>query len=83
MSIPERKITKIGNSFGVTIPNELLKKAGLEHGDDVQLEIVDGVIQISKSRKILLPEGISKDFFDKLNETVSNYDQTIKGLVDR
>lgn len=83
MSIPERKITKIGNSFGVTIPNELLIQAGLKHGDDIQLEFVNGVIQISKSRKVSLPEGISEDFFDVLNKTISNYDQTIKGLVDR
>lgn len=83
MKNPERRITKIGNSFGVTIPNELLKKAGLKHGDDIQLELVDGVIQISKSRKVALPEGISEDFFDVLNETVSAYDKTIKGLVKR
>lgn len=83
MGIPERKITKIGNSYGITIPSELLKHAGLKHGDEIQLDLVDGVIQISKSRKVSLPEGISEDFFDVLNETVSNYDQTIKGLVDR
>lgn len=83
MNIPERKITKVGNSFGVTIPSELLKRAGLKHGDDIQLELIDGVIQISKSRKVALPEGISEDFFDVLNETVSDYDQTIKGLVKR
>ncbi len=83
MNLPERKITKIGNSYGVTIPNELLKKAGLHHGDDIQLEFIDGVIQISKSRKVPLPEGISEDFFDTIQETMSTYDKTIKGLVDR
>ena len=83
MNNPERKITKIGNSLGVTIPNELLKQAGLKQGDDIQLELIDGVIKISKSRKVILPEGVSEDFFDVLNETVSNYDQTIKGLVKR
>ncbi|OEF96849.1 AbrB/MazE/SpoVT family DNA-binding domain-containing protein [Desulfuribacillus alkaliarsenatis] len=83
MNNAERKITKIGNSFGVTIPNELLKQAGLKHGDDIQLELKDGEIKISKSRMVALPEGISDDFFDVLNETVSDYDRTIKGLVKR
>lgn len=79
----ERKITKIGNSLGITIPHELLQKAGLQQGDDIQLEFVDGVIQLVKSRKVSLPDGISEDFFDVLNDTVKQYDQTIKGLVNR
>lgn len=79
----ERKITKIGNSLGITIPHELLQQAGLQQGDDIQLEFVDGVIQLVKSRKVSLPDGISEDFFDVLNDTVKHYDQTIKGLVNR
>lgn len=79
----ERKITKIGNSLGITIPHELLQQAGLQQGDDIKLEFVDGVIQLVKSRKVSLPDGISEDFFDVLNDTVKHYDQTIKGLVNR
>ena len=54
MSMPERKIVKVDDSFSVTIPNELLEKSGLKHGDDTQLEIVDGSIRISKSQKVTL-----------------------------
>lgn len=35
----ERKVTKIGNSFGITLPNELLRQVGLAQGDDVQVEV--------------------------------------------
>ncbi|MDN6294702.1 MAG: AbrB/MazE/SpoVT family DNA-binding domain-containing protein [Atopostipes suicloacalis] len=79
----ERKITKIGNSYGITIPNDLLKKAGLQHGDNVQLEYVNDEIKITRSRKVSLPEGISEDFFETVQETMVEYDSTIKGLVDR
>lgn len=79
----ERKITKIGNSYGVTIPNDLLKKANIQYGDKIQLELVDSTIQISKSKKVSLPDGISEDFFDIVQETMETYDQTISGLVDR
>ena len=79
----ERKITKIGNSYGVTIPNDLLKKANIQYGDKIQLELVDASIQISKSKKVSLPDGISEDFFDVVQETMETYDQTISGLVDR
>lgn len=43
---------------------------------------MDGVIQISKSRKVSLPEGISEDFFDVLNETVSNYEDVFEKGAD-
>lgn len=79
----ERKITKIGNSLGVTIPAELLAQAELKQGDDVRLQVIDGAIRPVKNRKVTLPEGISEDFFDVLNETVADYDKTIRGLVDR
>lgn len=79
----ERKITKIGNSYGITISNDLLKKAGLQHGDNVQLEYVNDEIKITRSRKVSLPEGISEDFFETVQETMVEYDSTIKGLVDR
>lgn len=33
----ERKVTKIGNSVGITLPYELLKQAGLAQGDNVHV----------------------------------------------
>lgn len=83
MNTIERKITKIGNSYGVTIPVDLMEKAGIEHGDDVQLEYENGEIKITKSKKVSLPEGISEDFFATVQETLEEYDSTLKGLVDR
>lgn len=83
MGIANRKITKIGNSYGITIPLEILEEVGLKQGDEIQLELENGVIQISKSRKVTLPQGISEDFFDIVKETMETYDQTLKGLIDR
>ncbi|MCM3760237.1 AbrB/MazE/SpoVT family DNA-binding domain-containing protein [Halalkalibacter oceani] len=79
----ERKITKIGNSLGVTFPAELLKRLGVAHGDDVFIEEQDGAIVIRKSKKVQLPKGVSDDFFDILDKNMKQYDETIKGLVDR
>ncbi|WLR41837.1 AbrB/MazE/SpoVT family DNA-binding domain-containing protein [Bacillus carboniphilus] len=31
------KVTKVGNSFRVTLPKELLKQAGLSQGDEIQV----------------------------------------------
>lgn len=79
----ERKITRIGKSYGVTIPLDLLKELDIDLGDMVQLTNEDGKILLRKSRRVTLPEGISPDFFDVLKETTEKYDETLKGLVDR
>ncbi|GAE93642.1 hypothetical protein JCM21714_2742 [Gracilibacillus boraciitolerans JCM 21714] len=44
----ETKLIKIGNSFEITIPTELLKQVGLSQGDDVQVEVNDGKIYVEK-----------------------------------
>lgn len=52
-----RKITKFGNSLGITIPSEALNIAGLKEGDSVELEIESQNILIhlkKKSEKMVL-----------------------------
>jgi len=79
----ERRITKIGNSLGVTFPSELLNQLNLSQGDEVTVEIENNSLIIKKSRKINLPNGISEDFFDVVNESFENYGKTIKKLDDQ
>lgn len=78
-----RKITKIGRSYGVTIPLEMLKEYGIEPGDTVKLSGSKTGIEIHKSRTVELPEGISSDFFDVLQRNADEHEKTIKGLIDR
>lgn len=80
----ERKITKFGNSLGITM-TDALKQIGLEQGDTVKIDVNQdqGEIVIKKANKVALPEGISSDFFDQLSEVMNEYDQTLKGLKDR
>ncbi|ASA97526.1 MAG: hypothetical protein KatS3mg080_0580 [Anoxybacillus sp.] len=79
----ERKVLKVGNSLGVTFPMEFLNKLGIHQGDEIQMELEEDKIVIKKSKKVDLPKGISQDFFEVLNETLEEYDETIKGLIDR
>ncbi|EZP78219.1 SpoVT/AbrB-like cell growth regulatory protein [Parageobacillus genomosp. 1] len=79
----ERKVLKIGNSLGVTFPAEFLNQLGIHQGDEIQMELEGDQIVIKKSKKVDLPKGISEDFFEILNETLEEYDKTIKGLVER
>ena len=79
----ERKVTRIGNSFGITLPIEILKQVGLAHGDDVQVEVKDGKIVLRKKEHITLPEGVDAEFMDILNDVIKEHDKAFKGLVDR
>ena len=83
MSKIERKVTKIGNSYGITVPVDMLKEAGLSYGDNVQLESKDGEIVMRKKRDVKLPEGLSADFFEVLERNTNKHEKTIQELVDR
>lgn len=63
----ERKVMRVGDSFGITLPKELLKQVGLAHGDHVQVEIKNGKIVLSKKESITISEGANPDFTDILN----------------
>ncbi|WP_141432199.1 AbrB/MazE/SpoVT family DNA-binding domain-containing protein [Bacillus sp. 03113] len=79
----ERKVTKIGNSIGITLPPEVLKQVGLSQGDDVQVEVKDGKIILRKKEQLQLPDGVDAGFMDILNEVIKEHDKAFKGLVDR
>ncbi|CAM3598085.1 MULTISPECIES: AbrB/MazE/SpoVT family DNA-binding domain-containing protein [Saccharibacillus] len=80
----ERKVTKFGNSLGISM-TEALKQIGLEQGDlaNISVDPTSGKITIKKAVKVSLPEGISADFMDTLNDVMTEYDQTLLGLKDR
>ncbi|WP_440894799.1 AbrB/MazE/SpoVT family DNA-binding domain-containing protein [Amphibacillus sp. Q70] len=82
MSI-ERKITKIGKSYGVTLPVDMLAEHGIEYGDMVEIKSDKEKITIRKNQKVSLPDGISSDFFEILEETSKTHDEALKQLVDK
>lgn len=43
------RLTKIGNSTGVTLPRDVLVEAGLERGDAVTVTAHEGRIEIAKA----------------------------------
>lgn len=80
----ERKVTKFGNSLGITM-TEALRQIGLDQGDTVLIDVNQstGEITIKKSIKVSLPSGISEDFMDTLANVIEEYNQTLQGLKDR
>jgi len=82
----ERKVTKIGNSLGVTLPTEVLEHIKAKQGDQLKFELdQDGSVKIKKHEvlNLVVLEGIDQDFLDGLKFVFDNYDQTLKNLAKR
>lgn len=84
MATTERRITQIGNSLGLTLPNNVLKALNVGKGDEVQVELVGNQIVIKKTPTMIpLPEGVPADFFHVLEEEMEAHHEALKGLVNR
>lgn len=79
----ERKITKIGNSYGITLPKTLLKEANISYGDNVTVEVKDGKILVQREEEIKLPDGVDNEFMELLTDVIKEHETAFKGLVER
>lgn len=82
----ERKITRIGNSLGITLPQEVLDHLQVKQGDEIKLQLEkDGTVSFKRQKKINYGalEDIDQEFLDGMQDLFDNYDQTLKNLVDR
>lgn len=54
----EARLQKWGNSMGIRIPSQMLKKIGLKENDEIELTLEDNKIMITKAKngKISLKE---------------------------
>ncbi|MGZ9818101.1 AbrB/MazE/SpoVT family DNA-binding domain-containing protein [Peribacillus simplex] len=78
-----RKLTKVGNSLGITFPVEMLKTANLAFGDELEVEFKGGEIILRKNKNVKLPQGVDAEFMEMLSDVIKEHDEAFKGLVDR
>ena len=74
----ERKITKIGNSYGITLPKTLLKEANISYGDNVTVEVKDGKILVQREEEIKLPDGVDNEFMELLTDVIKEHETAFK-----
>lgn len=83
MAIMKRRIIKIGNSLGLSLPADVLSALNVKEEDEVQVELVGNQITIKKtSNTSLLSENLPVDFSDRLEEEMEAHHEALKGLVD-
>ncbi len=80
----ERKVTKIGNSLGVTLPGEVLTHLGISQGDDIRFSLEDGKVSIKKRHDINLDglEDIDQEFLEGVKVLFDNFDDALRNLAD-
>ncbi len=81
----ERKVTRIGNSLGVTLPQEVLDHLKLKQGDEVKFNLENGYVSFKKHKMLNVDvlEDIDQDFLDGMKDLIENYDNTLRNLADR
>lgn len=78
-----RKITRIGNSLGVTLTKDVLQKLHLAWGDDVEILIKENTGELILRKAVFTPQGLDPKFFETLATNIEHYRQTINSLKDR
>lgn len=83
MARVHRKVTKIGNSLGVTLNKEWLNKIHAELGDDLEVIVKENEGEIVLRKAATIPAGIDPRFFEIFDEMMEQYHETIEGLKNR
>lgn len=77
-----QKVIKIGNSYGVIIPIDILKSINLKVGDEVDIEVIKETNTIVVSPKKNNNKIMKKiEFFNWLNDSAKKHKKLIKELA--
>jgi len=69
-----RKICTIGNSYGVSIPKEILGKFQLTPGTQVEVRVDE------KTKKIIIEPSVHKSFQDAIDKEFASQ---VNGFIER
>lgn len=74
-----QKLTKIGNSVGIVLPNSLLKSLNLHNGQQVYIQQIQDKAVITTSET----SGVSPIFLKIAEELGNKYSQVFKELATK
>lgn len=76
MSLTHKLLQRVGNSTGVVLPPEILKEAGLERGDEIE-------IRAERGRIVICPRTpIREEVMLAAESVVSRYDAVFRKLAE-
>jgi putative addiction module antidote len=80
-----RKIFPIGNSFGISIPKEILKKLNLKTGAKVEVKLDEetGRVIIEPAVTKMRYKTIDAEFASQVNDFIRHYKPALKTLAKK
>jgi len=75
----KRKIIKIGDSAGVTIPKSIIEKLGLEIGEEVEVRDEGDQVVLEK----LQGNAVDKELLDWTNKFIGTHREALEALADK
>ena len=80
-----RKICAIGNSFGISIPKEIIEKLRLTLGTQVEIKIdeKEKMITIEPFVDQSIQDSVDKEFVSQVNDFIERYKPALKALAKK
>lgn len=80
-----RKICAIGNSFGISIPKEIIEKLRLTLGTQVEIKIDEKtkMITIEPFVDQSIQDSVGKEFASQVNDFIERYKPALKSLAKK
>lgn len=80
-----RKICHIGNSYGITIPKEILEKLHLTAGAQVDVNVDEKTnkIIIEPAIQKSIPSEMDEEFASQVKDFIERYKPALKALAEK
>ncbi|ALS25580.1 AbrB/MazE/SpoVT family DNA-binding domain-containing protein [Paenibacillus cisolokensis] len=79
-----RKVGRMGNSLGVSLPKSLAEKLGVAQGDEIEfIETAQGEILLKKVRHAALPDNVRPEVLEAFYDVFEEDIDIFKDLRDR
>ncbi|NMI07329.1 AbrB/MazE/SpoVT family DNA-binding domain-containing protein [Paenibacillus sp. SZ31] len=82
--ILSRKIGKMGNSLGVSLPKVLIDKLHVSQGDEIEfIENSQGEIVLKKVKQMKIPENVRPEVLEAFFDVFEEDEDILNDLRDR
>ncbi|WP_020620446.1 AbrB/MazE/SpoVT family DNA-binding domain-containing protein [Paenibacillus daejeonensis] len=79
-----RKVGRMGNSLGVSLPKDLAEKLNVAQGDEIEfVENDHGEIVLKKVRQVQLPENVRPEVLEAFFDVYEEDEGILEDLKDR
>nr|WP_319215212.1 AbrB/MazE/SpoVT family DNA-binding domain-containing protein [uncultured Trichococcus sp.] len=83
MGTIKRSTRKSGHSIITTLPPDVLTKLNIQVGDKVEFILSNDRVELRKAAEENSSQSVSTDFLAMVEESMAEYDEALRNLVER